>query len=603
MLSSNSAASRENGLASVRTLPELLERRIRATPTGEAYRRFDPAAGQWTSLDWRGFGEEVRRRRLAFRAEGTAQGDRVAILLPSGVEHVATDQAALAEGLVPVPMHALDNAESIAYILRDSGAVLLVVDSVERWRAILAAGDVGASLRRVVAARAAPGSTDGGRLVAYDDWLAAGARADVPERPVAVEPNHLAAVVYTSGTTGRPKGVMLSHGAIVANIKAVAERLPAADTDVFLSFLPLSHTLERTCGYYYPIAAGACVAFARSTKSLADDFRQVRPTVVVSVPRVYERFYAAILERRSRLGPVKRWLSDFALAVGRRRFDARQRGANPSVGDAIAWAGLDRAVAAPVRALLGGRLRIAFTGGAPIGEAVIRLFLSLGLDILQGYGMTESSPVVSVNTPDDNDVRSVGRPLRGVEVKLGENQELMVRGPNVMVGYWNRPEDTSRVKEDDGWLHTGDQARILDGRIYITGRIKEIIVTSTGEKVSPGDLETAILADALFANAMVLGENRPYLAVVAALDPERWAREKPADDADPRAAKKVYADFLLGRIREAVKSFPAYATPRAIAWTTEPWTVESTLLTPTLKNKRLNIQALFAKEIEALYAR
>ncbi len=261
-------------------------------------------------------------------------------------------------------------------------------------------------------------------------------------------------------------------------------------------------------------------------------------------------------------------------------------------------------MAAPVRAQFGGRLRIAFTGGAPIGQAVIRLFLGLGLDILQGYGMTELSPVASVNTPEDNDERSVGRPLPGVEAKLGDNQELLIRGPNVMVGYWNRPEETARVKEPDGWLHTGDQARIADGRIYITGRIKEIIVTSTGEKVSPGDLETAILADTLFVNAMVLGENRPYLAVVAALDPRIWARESQAlaGDAEP-GAKTAEAEFLLARIREAVKVFPAYATPRAVIWTTEPWTVESTLVTPTLKNKRLNIEARFAKEIEALYAR
>ncbi len=295
---------------------------------------------------------------------------------------------------------------------------------------------------------------------------------------------------------------------------------------------------------------------------------------------------------------------DLALAVRGRRFDARQRGEEPSAEDRNAWPALERAVALPVRAIFGGRLRIAFTGGAPIGEPVIRVFLSLGLDILQGYGMTESSPVVSVNTPDDNDVRSVGRPLPGVEAKLGANEELMVRGPNVMVGYWNRPEETRRVKEPDGWLHTGDQARIENGRIYITGRIKDIIVTSTGEKVSPGDLETAILADTLFVNAMVLGENRPYLAVVAALDPELWARAKRglADEADP-GARRTIDEFLLARIKEAVKSFPAYATPRAVFWTTEPWTIESTLLTPTLKNKRLNIEARFAKEIEGLYAR
>ena len=593
-------------LAALRTLPELLDRRLRLTPSGEAYRFFDDVAGAFTSLTWRDFGDQVRRRRLALAAEGVAKGDRIAVLLPSGVEHVAIDQAALAEGLVPVPMHALDNPESIAYILRDSAAVLLFVDSVERWRAITAAGDVGGQLRRVVAMAASPADAAAdGRIVAIDRWLE-GTNGPMSGLHAArmIDPDDLAAVVYTSGTTGRPKGVMLSHANILANVKAIAQRLEAESTDVFLSFLPLSHTLERTCGYYFPIAAGSAVAFSRSVKLLADDFKAVRPTIVVSVPRIYERFYAKIMERRAALGPAKRALFDLTVTVGLRRYEARRQGRAPSALDRIVWPALDRAVAASVRAQFGGRLRIAFTGGAPIGQSVIHLFLALGLDILQGYGMTELSPVVSVNAPGDNDERSVGRALAGVEVKLGDNQELLVRGPNVMVGYWNRPDDTSRVKEPDGWLHTGDQARIEGGRIFITGRIKDIIVTSTGEKVSPGDLETAILGDPLFANAMVLGENRPYLAVVTALDPEVWAREKRAlvDEAAPNATR-VQSEFLLGRIREAVKSFPVYATPRAAHWTTEPWTVESTLLTPTLKNKRLNIEARFAKEIEGLYPR
>ena len=591
-------------LAAVRTLPELLERRLRRTPSSEAYRFFDNIAGDFASLTWRDFGDGVRRRRLALAAEGVTKGDRIAILLPSGVEHVAIDQAALAEGLVPVPMHALDNPESIAYILRDSAAVLLFVDSVERWRAIAAPGDVGGQLRRVVpmAAAQADAAADR-RIVALDRWLDGTDGAMGVPRPPQIDPDDLAAVVYTSGTTGRPKGVMLSHANIMANVKAIAERLEAKSTDVFLSFLPLSHTLERTCGYYFPIAAGSTVVFSRSAKLLADDFKKASPTVVVSVPRIYERFYARIMEHRAALGPARRALFDLAVAVGLRRYEARRQGRAPFAIDRIVWPALDRAVAAPVRAQFGGHLRIAFTGGAPIGQSVIRLFLALGLDILQGYGMTELSPVVSVNAPDDNEERSVGRALGGVEVKLGENQELLVRGPNVMVGYWNRPDDTRRVKEADGWFHTGDQARIQGGRIYITGRIKDIIVTSTGEKVSPGDLETAILADTLFANAIVLGENRPYLTVVAALDPEVWEREKRAlvDDSDPNA-RRVQSEFLLTRIREAVKNFPAYATPRAAHWTTEPWTVESTLLTPTLKNKRVNIEARFAKEIEGLYA-
>ena len=584
------------GLDAVTTLPGLLAWRIGRTPSDEAYRRFDRDSHGWKSYSWQAFGAEVLRWRAALGRENLNKGDRVAILMPNGLAHVAMDQAALSRGLVPVPMHALDNPESICYILRDSAAALLLVDSAEQWRAIVKSGDTGPSLARVVCARAeaAELATDK-RLVHLEQWLAAGSAAPDSASEVDVRATDLAAIVYTSGTTGRPKGVMLSHENVVANVKAVAKRFPAQQGDLFLSFLPLSHTFERTAGYYFAIAAGACVAFSRSVKDLPDDLKQVQPTVLISVPRIYERFYARIMEERGKRNALQRMIFDAALAVGGRRFDARQKRMQPSLFDRLAWPLLDRTVAAPLLAQLGGRLRVALTGGAPIGAEVIRLFLALGLDILQGYGMTESSPVVAVNTPDDNDYRTVGRPLDGVEVRLGENDELLVKGANVMLGYWHRPEDTARVKEADGWLHTGDQARITDGRITITGRIKDIIVTSTGEKIAPGDLETAILGDPLFAQAMVIGENRPYLAVLAVLNPEIWEREKSGLPENARA------DFLRRRIAAAVKAFPAYATPRAVWWTTEPWTTENSLLTPTLKNKRTNIEARFAAEIGRLY--
>jgi len=583
-------------LESVSTLPALLAWRIGRTPAGEAYRSFDRQSHIWTSCTWQAFGDEVRRWRAALGREHLAKGDRVAILVPNGLSHIAMDQAALAQGLAPVPMHSLDNPESIAYILRDSGAALLLVDTAAQWQAIAKSGDVGPSLRHIICTRAETAELAAdSRLITLAQWLAGSSGAPESAPDVDVRGADLAAIVYTSGTTGRPKGVMLSHENVVANVKAVARRFDTREGDVFLSFLPLSHTFERTAGYYFPIAAGACVAFSRSVKDLPDDLKQVRPTILISVPRIYERFYARIMEERSKRNALQRMIFDAALAVGGRRFDARQKGERASLIDELAWPLLQRTVAAPVLAQLGGRLRVALTGGAPIGAEVIRLFLSLGLDILQGYGMTESSPVVAVNTPDDNDYRSVGRPLDGVAVRLGENDELLVKGLNVMIGYWHRPDDTARVKEADGWLHTGDQARILDGRIYITGRIKDIIVTSTGEKIAPGDLETAILGDPLFAQAMVIGDNRPYLAVLAVLNPELWEREQRG------LAENARADFLRRRIAEAVKAFPAYATPRAVWWTTEPWTTENSLLTPTLKNKRNNIQARFAAEIERLY--
>jgi long-chain acyl-CoA synthetase len=443
--------------------------------------------------------------------------------------------------------------------------------------------------------------------VALERWLDGGRTDGGSEgRPADVKGSDLAAIVYTSGTTGRPKGVMLSHANVIANVKACRGRVRAQAGDVFLSFLPLSHTFERTAGYYYPIAVGAAVAYARSTQQLPEDLKAVRPTILVSVPRIYERFYARIMEHRAAAGWLERAALDLTLRIGGRRFDARQgRGHGPRPLDDLVWPLLKRAVADKVLTQLGGRLRVAVSGGAPIAEPIIRLFLALGLDVLQGYGMTETSPVVAVNTPEDNDPRTVGRPLDGVEVRIGDHEELLVRAPSVMVGYWKRPEETRKAIEADGWLHTGDQARIEGGRITITGRIKDIIVTSTGEKIAPVDLETAIAADPLFEQAMVLGEGRPYLAALVVLNAEEWRRAMaqlgPGAGASP--AREDQERLLLQRIAAAVRGFPAYATPRAVWWTTEPWTIDAGLVTPTLKVKRPAMEHRFAAEIAALYER
>jgi long-chain acyl-CoA synthetase len=255
----------------------------------------------------------------------------------------------------------------------------------------------------------------------------------------------------------------------------------------------------------------------------------------------------------------------------------------------------------------GGRLRVAVSGGAPLSPALAHCFLGLGMPLLQGYGMTETSPIVACNLPHDNDPATVGRVLPGVEVRIGENKELQVRGPSVMQGYLNRPEDTAKVLSPDGWLGTGDQAVIENGRIRIMGRIKEIIVTSTGEKVPPGDLELAITADPLFAQAFVVGENRPFIAAVVVLSPSEWARLAASVDLDPqdpvslRATAAVQA--ALARITTAAAGFPRYAVPRAVCLTTDPWTIENTMMTPTLKLKRNNLMARFASEIESLYQR
>jgi len=599
-------------LSAVSTLPELLAFRVAQSPQGEAYREFDHATGQWVSTRWAGASERIAHWGRALAALQLPRQARIAILLPNGLDAVCTDQAALSQALVPVPLHAIDNPGSIAYILSDCEASMVMVSSLAQWRAIESVGLALPALQAVVVTgeNVLPAaSAEAVPVLALAGWLAAG---QSPSRVTSLpSADDLAAIVYTSGTTGKPKGVMLTHANVVSNVLAILERVVPTADDVFLSFLPLSHTFERTAGYYLPLATGSCVAYARSVALLAEDLKTVRPTVLISVPRIYERVFGKLQE--SLAGSVfKTRLFQIAQAVGWRRFCKAQRleladgeGSAWAVLDPLLWPVLDRLVAGKLRARFGGRVRVAVSGGAPLSHAVARCFLGLGLPLLQGYGMTETSPVVAANGVDDNDPATVGRPLPGVEVRMGGNRELQVRGPSVMKGYWKRADDTARVLTPDGWLSTGDQADLHDGRIRIMGRIKEIIVTSTGEKVPPGDLELAIAVDPLFAQVLVVGENRPFIACVAVVNSAEWLRLAASLglDADSEASLNQPAVHraALARVAAQARDFARYAMPRAIFLTREPWTVENTLMTPTLKLKRNNLLARYAGEIEAMY--
>jgi long-chain acyl-CoA synthetase len=595
----------------VRTLTDLFRWRVTTTPQGNAYRHFDSQAGRWVGVSWSECGIEVARWMRALHGLQLPAGARVAILLPNSPAAVYADLATLGCGFVPVPMHALDNPSSIAYILSDSDASVLIVATLPQWRAIQSAEMPLPALRRVVALDGTDdsGAPSGGPPVcAVSTWLSGVSEEDGGTQ-LSVSEDDLAALVYTSGTTGRPKGVMLTHGNVLSNIAAALVRVSPHADDVFLSFLPLSHTFERTAGYYLAMAAGSCVAYARSVALLADDLQEQRPTVLVSVPRIFERVLGKLQESLAD-SAAKARLFEWAQAVGWRRFCARQGLATPghwqTVFDRAAWPLLDRLAAQPLRDRFGGRLRIAVSGGAPLSHAVARCFLSLGVPVLQGYGMTETSPVVSVNTPEDNDPATVGRPLPGVEVAIGDNQELLVRGPNVMRGYWKRTEDTARAFAGD-WLRTGDQAAIEGGRIRIIGRVKEIIVTSTGEKVAPVDLELAITADPLFEQAFVVGEDRPFIACVVVLNRSLWAKLATGLGLDATQTASLGASAARGaaleRIKTLTRGFPYYAQPRAVELTLEPWGVENGLMTPTLKLKRLNLASHFAGSIEAIYSR
>ncbi|MGH8744490.1 MAG: AMP-dependent synthetase/ligase, partial [Burkholderiales bacterium] len=440
------------------------------------------------------------------------------------------------------------------------------------------------------------------RLVTVEDWLP---ENGAQEMETLGKTDELATIVYTSGTTGRPKGVMLSHRNILTNVFSTLQSIQAGTDDLFLSFLPLSHSFERTVGYYLSVMAGATVAYARSITQLADDLVYIQPTLLISVPRIYERVYAGIKANLDEGSAVKRFLFNLTVAVGWSRFEYAQ-GRGPWRTSHLLWPLLKRLVASKVMARLGGRLRGALSGGAALPPDISRIFIGLGLPLLQGYGLTETSPVACCNRMDNNVPASIGLPIPDVEVKIGEKNALLIKGPNVMLGYWNNPEATKAMIATDGWLNTGDTARIDEqGRVYITGRLKEIIVMSNGEKIPPVDMEAAIARDSLFEQVMLIGEGKPYLSVMMVLNQKQWQKfaaehGKPADESSLRAPEVEQA--LLARLTAQLKQFPGYAQVRRVSATLELWTVENGMLTPTMKLKRAKVMEKFKTELDQMYS-
>ncbi|MDT8440842.1 MAG: long-chain fatty acid--CoA ligase [Desulfuromonadales bacterium] len=585
------------------TLAGLFVERVRRTPSACAYRRFDRNDQCCSDTSWQEAQGLVGRWQEALRGEELAVGDRVAIMVRNGLDWIGFDLAALGLGLVTVPLYVNDRPENYAYIIEQTEARLLLIEGVEHWEGITAVHHRLGGLKRIVSILpACEGDHCDRRLIDLDHWL--------PKQPVDYvaldQPTDaLASIVYTSGTTGHPKGVMLSHANLLANAWAGAQAVPVYPDDLFLSFLPLSHTLERTVGYYLPIMAGATVAHVRSLEKLADDLREVRPTLLVSVPRIYERFHQRISERLANSPAWKRRLFDLAVTVGWQRFEMVQgrRGWSPAV---LLWPLLDRLVARPVRAALGGRVRLAISGGAPLNPAIARMFLASGVQVLQGYGLTETSPVVSVNLLQDNRPNSVGPPLPGVEVKLSASNELLVRGANLMQGYWQDAAATAEVVDADGWLHTGDLAAIeASGHIVITGRSKEIIVLANGEKIPPADMEQAIAGDHLFDQVMIVGEGRPFLAALVVLNRAIWDKLASAHCLEATAdgvLDERCEEELLQRIAARLHAFPGYAQVRRVHLCPQPWEVADGLLTATLKLRRPQIEERYREAIETLYA-
>ena len=562
--------------------------------------------GIYAPLGWRQTAETVSRLAAGLKSLGVAKGDRVMLVAENRPEWLIADVAIMAAGGITVPAYTTNTVQDHHHILTDSGAKGAIVSGDRLARNLLPAARESGTMGFVIGME--PIGDEGGDGIAIHAWedLLAGAEADV-EATAAAAPwrrDDTACIIYTSGTGGAPKGVMLHHGAILHNCRGAYDfllELGLAE-ETFLSFLPLSHSYEHTAGQFFPISIGAQIYYAEGVETLSANLQEARPTLMTAVPRLYEMMRGRILRGVTAQGGLKEKLFLRAVDVGRKRIiEPRQL----SLADRLLDPLLEKAVRNKVRQRFGGRLKALVSGGAPLNPDVGLFFSALGMRVLQGYGQTESAPVISLNRPNKVKMHTVGTPLSGVDVKIAEDGEILVQGELVMQGYWGNPQATGDTIRD-GWLHTGDIGRFdQDGYLEITDRKKDIIVNSGGDNLSPQKVEGLITLQPEFLQAMVHGDRRPHLVALLVVDHEwatTWAREngKPSDMAG-LAADEDFRKAMAAAIARVNDGVSLIEKVRHFLMADEPFTVENEQMTPTLKVRRHKIREVYGDRLDALY--
>jgi long-chain acyl-CoA synthetase len=565
--------------------------------------------------------QRIRELSLGLGSFGVTTGDRVAIMSESRPEWVMSDMAILVLGAVTVPIYPTLTAPQARYILSDCGAKLVIVSTRQQAEKIQEIRHLVPELQAVVVM---DGESDPRTSVFSFADLAKRGEAQINtewgtgkayrDRARAVRPEQLATIIYTSGTTGEPKGVMLTHGNLVSNVYAARDVLDLTTEDVALSFLPLSHSFERMAAFLY-LLTGTTMIFAQNMETIGRDIGVVRPTMITAVPRVYEKMQVRIMEKGRSGSPAKIRIFNWAMGVGRRKARATLRGRRVGPLTAMQARLADRLVFSRIRSGVGGRLRIAVSGSAPLSSSVMEFFTGIGLPIIEGYGLTETAPILTVNPPTSLRIGSVGRPVRDVELRIAPDGEILARGANIMLGYYNKPEATAAVLED-GWFHTGDIGVIdADGYLSITDRKKDLLVTSGGKKIAPQPIENTLKRSALVSEAVLLGDRRNY--AVALIVPDFAGLERrlkdlgrppsAADGSDPDAERQALiarAD-VVGLYEELVnginRDLSQFERIKKFALLPREFSIDSGELTPTLKVKRRVVEEKWKDVIEGLY--
>ncbi len=566
------------------------------------------SAGAWQGISSRQLYQRVRALASAMAAWGIGKGDRVAILAENRWEWAVTDFAVLALAAVDVPLYATLNAEQIAVMLADSGAKIAVVSSAQQYEKVAAVKDRTAVERILMMDREPkmPLATWFGDLMpgvsAAEDGPRLERDLEFDRRVESVQPDDLATIIYTSGTTGESKGVMLTHGNIASNLNHSTTLFGWGEADVCLSFLPLSHITARHLDYAL-FGYGATLAYCPQFDLLPMAMREVRPTIFVGVPRVYEKILQEVL-RRAGESPVRKRLLHWALQRGARHREEMLCGETPS---SPAWKLANRLAFEKIRAGFGGRVAHFLSGGAPLGLDTANWFLNAGIRIFEGYGLTETSPVIALNNQHAYRIGSVGKVLPNLEVKLAADNELLVRGPSIFSGYWHKPDQTAEAFTSDGWFQTGDIAQLdAEGFLFITDRKKELLKTSGGKLIAPQPIENKLKAHVLVGNACVVGDKHKFASVL--LSPnfvalQAWVRAKGIASQDRKEwAKHPQVVTAYQEIVDQVNAtLSSYETLKRLHLVAEEWTLETGEMTPSMKLKRRVILERYAPQIAAMY--
>lgn len=559
--------------------------------------------GTYQDISYTEFGEAADAFSSGLTALGIQKDDRIALISENRPEWALTDFGALKAGAITVPMFSTLTAPQVAYILKDSGAKIICVSTTKQLEKVTAIRDDIPTLEHVIVFDPIEGETPEGVLQFQTVCESEGDPIDTP-----ASEDDIATIIYTSGTTGDPKGVMLTHANFISNVEACKSRIDISDADLLLSFLPLSHVFERLGGHYVPLFSGAKIAYAESTFTVAQNMREVAPTVMLSVPRLYETMHDRILRAVQEGSSVKQKIFHWGVSVGAAVSTAIQNGEKPSALLQLKQKIADKLVFGKLKAATGGRLRFFISGGAALPQAIAEFFHAAGILILEGYGLTETSPVISMNHPGHWRFGTVGTPIPNVEVKIAEDGEILTRGPHIMKGYFNNEAATASVIDSEGWFYTGDIGIIdPDGFIKITDRKKNIIVLSNGKNVAPQPIESELVQSPFINQIMVIGNERKTLAalLVPNLDAlKAWATENnvSTDDLTGLLETREVQQHIQAEIRNRLTDFADFEQVRRFKLLEKEFTQEADEMTPTLKLKRNVIIERYADAIAEMYS-